>query len=223
MSEELKELKTLIERIKNNLDKLNNLKNNSDCYQAEQILSDIKNYITKANNIIDEMNQNESLTGRLLSSARAEEKDLRIYENHYREKVEMWKSVRAKQDLMEGKLTGADALKAAREVGLDNIKETDNQGLMIESIAENVKGANQNLTNINAGLNEQGEQMNRIQKTTLETESQVKQTGKIMTRMEGRAKCIQIITFLAVVLFGLFDIFWIVFLCIKKFYWDKKK
>ena len=223
MSEELKELKTLIERIKNNLDKLNNLKNNSDCYQAEQILSDIKNYITKANNIIDEMNQNESLTGRLLSSARAEEKDLRIYENHYREKVEMWKSVRAKQDLMEGKLTGADALKAAREIGLDNIKETDNQGLMIESIAENVKGANQNLTNINAGLNEQGEQMNRIQKTTLETESQVKQTGKIMTRMEGRAKCIQIITFLAVVLFGLFDIFWIVFLCIKKFYWDKKK
>jgi DNA repair exonuclease SbcCD ATPase subunit len=223
MSEELKELKTLIERIKNNLDKLNNLKNNSDCYQAEQILSDIKNYITKANNIIDEMNQNESLTGRLLSSARAEEKDLRIYENHYREKVEMWKSARAKQDLMEGKLTGADALKAAREIGLDNIKETDNQGLMIESIAENVKGANQNLTNINAGLNEQGEQMNRIQKTTLETESQVKQTGKIMTRMEGRAKCIQIITFLAVVLFGLFDIFWIVFLCIKKFYWDKKK
>ena len=223
MSEELKELKTLIERIKNNLDKLNNLKNNSDCYQAEQILSDIKNYITKANNIIDEMNQNESLTGRLLNSAKAEEKDLRIYENHYREKVEMWKSVRAKQDLMEGKLTGADALKAAREVGLDNIKETDNQGLMIESIAENVKGANQNLTNINAGLNEQGEQMNRIQKTTLETESQVKQTGKIMTRMEGRAKCIQIITFLAVVLFGLFDIFWIVFLCIKKFYWDKKK
>jgi DNA repair exonuclease SbcCD ATPase subunit len=222
-SEDLKELKTLIERIKNNLDKLNNLKNNSDCYQAEQILSDIKNYITKANNIIDEMNQNESLTGRLLSSARAEEKDLRIYENHYREKVEMWKSVRAKQDLMEGKLTGADALKAAREIGLDNIKETDNQGLMIESIAENVKGANQNLTNINAGLNEQGEQMNRIQKTTLETESQVKQTGKIMTRMEGRAKCIQIITFLAVVLFGLFDIFWIVFLCIKKFYWDKKK
>ena len=223
MYEELKELKTLIERIKNNLDKLNNLKNNSDCYQAEQILSDIKNYITKANNIIDEMNQNESLTGRLLSSAKAEEKDLRIYENHYREKVEMWKSVRAKQDLMEGKLTGADALKAAREIGLDNIKETDNQGLMIESIAENVKGANQNLTNINAGLNEQGEQMNRIQKTTLETESQVKQTGKIMTRMEGRAKCIQIITFLAVVLFGLFDIFWIVFLCIKKFYWDKKK
>ena len=169
------------------------------------------------------MNPNESLSGRLLNSVKSEESDLRIYERQYKEKVERWKSARRKLDLKEGLLSGPDALRAQKEIGLGNLKETDNQGLLIESIAENVKGANQNLTNVNAGLNEQGEQMNRIQKTTLETESQVKQTGKIMTRMEGRAKCIQIITFFAVVLFGLFDIVWIVILCIKKFYWDKKK
>ena len=222
-SEELKDLKIIIGRIKNNLDKLDDLKNDSDCYQAEQILSDTEKYITNANNKIELMNPNESLSGRLLNSVKSEESDLRIYERQYKEKVERWKSARRKLDLKEGLLSGPDALRAQKEIGLGNLKETDNQGLLIESIAENVKGANQNLTNVNAGLNEQGEQMNRIQKTTLETESQVKQTGKIMTRMEGRAKWIQIITFLAVVLFGLFDIVWIVILCIKKFYWDKKK
>ena len=97
-------------------------------------------------------------------------------------------------------------------MGLDNIKEVDNQGLMINSIGENIKGANANLTNINNELQNQGEQMNRIQEKTLETESQVKQTGKIMTKMEGRAKCIQIITCFAVFIFGLFDAVWIIFL-----------
>ena len=59
--------------------------------------------------------------------------------------------------------------------------------------------------------------MNRIQQKTNETESQVKQTAKIMTRKEGRAKCIQIIAFIAVIVCGLFDIFWIIFLIVKKF------
>ena len=97
-------------------------------------------------------------------------------------------------------------MKAQREMGLDNIKEVDNQGLMINSIGENIKGANANLTNINNELQNQGEQMNRIQDHTNEIDSQVKQTGKIMTKMEGRAKCIQILAFLAVILVGLADV-----------------
>ena len=95
------------------------------------------------------------------------------------------------------------------------MKEVDNQGLIVDSIGENIKSANVNLTNINNELQNQGEQMNRIQEKTLETESQVKQTGKIMTKMEGRAKCIQIITCFAVVIFGLFDVVWIVFLLLR--------
>ena len=124
---------------------------------------------------------------------------------------------RREQDLLEGKLTGADALKAQREIGLENVKEVDNQGLIIDSIGENIKTANVNLTNINTELQNQGEQMNRIQEKTLETESQVKQTGKIMTKMEGRAKCIQIVTCIAVVVFALFDVVWLTFLFIHKF------
>ena len=97
------------------------------------------------------------------------------------------------------------------------MKEVDNQGLMIDSIGENIKTANINLTNINNELQNQGEQMNRIQEKTLETENQVKQTGKIMTKMEGRAKCIQILTFLSVILFGLLDVAMLIFGLVKKF------
>ena len=59
---------------------------------------------------------------------------------------------RREQDLIEGKLTGADALKAQREIGLENMKEVDNQGLIVDSIGENIKTANVNLTNINNEL-----------------------------------------------------------------------
>ena len=222
-SSKIKDLHVVIRNIELKLISLEKLDNNSNCSQAEQILSDTDKLIKKAYEIIEDINSDNSLTGRLLDSAKTEERDLDIYEKKYKEQAEKWAKERRKQDLIDGKLTGADAIKGQREMACDNVREVDNQGLMIDDIAENIKTANVNLTNVNVGLNEQGEQMNRVQKITLETESQVKQTGKIMNRMEGRAKCIQIITFLAVVLFGLFDIFWIVFLCIKKFYWDKKK
>ena len=110
----------------------------------------------------------------------------------------------------------ADAKRAEREMGLENLKEVDNQGLIIDSIGENIKGANNNLVNINNELQNQGEQMNRIQKTTLETENEVKKTGNIMGKMERRAKCLQIITFFAVIVFGLFDVVWAIYLLILR-------
>ena len=143
--------------------------------------------------------------------------DLDIYEKRYKTQKLFWEKKRREEDLRSGKLTGADAIKAQREIGLDNVKEVDNQGLMIDSIGENIKTANINLTNINNELQNQGEQMNRIQEKTLETENQVKQTGKIMTKMEGRAKCIQILTFLSVILFGLLDVAMLIFGLVKKF------
>ena len=143
--------------------------------------------------------------------------DLDIYEKRYKTQKLFWEKKRREEDLKSGKLTGADVIQAQREIGLDNVKEADNQGLMIDSIEENIKNANINLTNINNELQSQGEQMNRIQEKTLETEDQVKQTGKIMNKMEGRAKCIQILTFLAIILFCLLDITLLVFGLVKKF------
>ena len=197
-------VKTRINSIKNDLEELSTI---NELYEAEQKLKEIGEKIRKANSEIEDINSDESSYKKpLLNSLKADKKDLLIYEGKYQNQVQYWEKKRRQEDLVRGNLTGADAMKAQREMGLDNIKEVDNQGLMINSIGENIKGANANLTNINNELQNQGEQMNRIQDHTNEIDSQVKQTGKIMTKMEGRAKCIQILAFLAVILVGLADV-----------------
>ena len=202
-------IKNRIRSIKNNLDELSEMK---ELYEAEQKLKEIEKKIKQTRDELDDDDDSN-----LKPLLKIEIGDLDIYEKRYKTQKLFWEKKRREEDLRSGKLTGADAIKAQREIGLDNVKEVDNQGLMIDSIGENIKTANINLTNINNELQNQGEQMNRIQEKTLETENQVKQTGKIMTKMEGRAKCIQILTFLAIILFCLLDITLLVFGLVKKF------
>ena len=57
-----------------------------------------------------------------------------------------------RQDLIIRNLIGSDAYKAQREMGLDNLNEVDNQGLIIEEIGEKLKGAKVNLINVNNEL-----------------------------------------------------------------------
>ena len=209
------DVKRRVISIKENLEELSFIK---ELYEAEQKIKDIQDKIKKTKNDIEEIQSDETgLSKPLLSSIKSEEKELEIIENKLANKIEYWEKKRKQEDLINGKLTGADALKTQREMGLDNLKEVDNQGLIIDSIGENIKVANANLVNINAELDNQGQQMNRIQEKTHETESQVKQTAKIMNKMEGRAKCIQVIAFIAIIVCGLFDIFWLVFLIVRKF------
>ena len=210
----LESVKDRIASIKRNLDELSIIK---EVYEAEQKLREIEQKIKRTKEEIESINEDASISRPLLNSLKSEEKDLKIYENKYKNLVDYWEKKRRQEELISGNLTGANAIKAQRELALENQKEVDNQGLIIDSIGENIKNANVNLVNINNELQNQGEQMNRIQEKTLETENQVKQTGKIMTRMEGRAKCIQILTFLAVFIFGLFDVVLVTFLLIRKF------
>ena len=210
----IENVKSLVASIKNNLDELSIIK---ELYEAEQKLREIEQKINRTKEEIESINEDTSISRPLLNSLKSEEKDLNIYENKYKTYVDYWERKRKQEELIRGNLTGADAMKAQREMALDNQKEVDNQGLIIDSIGENIKNANVNLVNINNELQNQGEQMNRIQEKTLDTENQVKQTGKIMTRMEVRAKCIQILTFFAVFIFGLFDVALVTFLLIRKF------
>ena len=117
----------------------------------------------------------------------------------------------------DNELEGVDRMKTEREILLDNQKEVDNQGLIIDNIQENVKAVGVNLANINTDLEVQGEKMDRIQDKVLQTEDEVKKTGKIMNKIERRHNCMKIVTLIAIILFALFDIAWIVFLIIFKF------
>ena len=117
----------------------------------------------------------------------------------------------------DGELEGAEKMKAERDIMLQDHKNIDNQGLIIDSIQENVKAVGQNLTNINTELDSQGQKMDRIQEKVLETEDQVKKTGKIMGKMEKRQNCMKILTVIAIIIFALFDLAWIAFLLYHKY------
>ena len=213
------QVKSQISSIRSNLDELGKI---NDVYQAEQKLNEIDKKIKNTKEEIENLNEDSSSLSRpLLNSLKTEEKDLEILENQYNKYLDHWKRKRAQEDLKQGKLTGADALKVQREMGLDNLREVDNQGLIIESAGENIKIANRNLKNVNVELDNQGQQMDRIQDHVLETENQVKKTGKIMTRMETRAKCVQILAFIAVILCGLLDVVLVIFIIYKMFFKNK--
>ena len=118
----------------------------------------------------------------------------------------------------DGELEGAEKMKAEREILLENQKNVDNQGLIIDSIQENVKAVGNNLTNINKELKNQDEKMDRIQEKVIETEDEIKKTSKIMSKMERRSACMKALTLIAIIVFGLFDITLLVYFLIKKFY-----
>ena len=204
-----------IRSIKSDLDELTTI---NELYEAEQKLKQIGEKIKKAKNEIEEINADESSYKKpLLNSLRSDEKDLEIYEKKYQNQLQYWEKKRRQEELVSGNLKGTDAIKAQRELGLENLKEVDNQGIMINEIGENIKGANVNLENINNELDNQGQQMKRIEQNNLEIHSNVMQTGKIMSKMEGRAKCIQILAFLAVILMGIADIGLLIVFIVKTF------
>ena len=191
---------------------INELKNTTDLYQAKSLIEKIETLINKINNEISEKDDD----GNLQPLLKSELNDLEIHTNNLNKLKDNWRIKENIEKLKNGELEGADAEEAKRAQNLEHMKQVDNQGLIIDSIANNVKEANNKLGNINVALNNQGQQIDSIQKKTNEMENQVKKTGKLMTRIEGRAKCVQILAFMAVILCGLFDVVSLGFLIKKK-------
>ena len=202
--------------------RVNNLNPQGDVYQNEREIKELESILSKLNTKIDECDgdiqdsSNQSNRKPLLNKLSQYKSDLEIAKNKLNEKKNIWKNAKNIELLKEGKLTGSDKIKTERDMLMNQHKETDYQGEIIDSIASNIKGANTNLVGINTELKNQGEQMNRIQDHALNAEAEVKQTEKIMTKMERRQKCMKIIGGLAVVVFGIFDVFWLIFFIIKK-------
>ena len=208
--------------------RVNNLNPQGDVYQNEREIKELESILSKLNTKIEECDgdiqdsSNQSNRKPLLNKLSQYKSDLEIAKNKLNEKKNTWKNAKNIELLKEGKLTGSDKIKTERDMLMNQHKETDYQGEIIDSIASNIKGANANLVGINTELKNQGEQMNRIQDHALNAEAEVKQTEKIMTKMERRQKCMKIIGGLAVVVFGIFDVFWLIFFIIKHFTKEKK-
>ena len=215
MSADLKSLGNDIERLKKRIE---NLDENGDVYQNK---NDIETYEKNYNRLYEKLNDltegDSNLEKPLISKVNQCKSDLEIISNLLNRKKEAIKKKYNIELLKGGELSGADKIKTERDMIMDQHKETDYQGNMIDSIASNIKSANNNLANINTELKNQGEQMNRIQDHVANAESEVKQTEKIMTRMERRQKCMKIVGGCSVVILGIFDVFWLVFWLIKRF------
>ena len=219
-NESIKDLGYDIESFDRRVNKINV---QDDIYRTKQEIEDLENLYKKLNSKVDDYDndlQDSSFTSNkkpLLSKLTQYKSDLEIAKNKLNEKKNRWKTSYNIEQLKEGKLTGADKIKTERDMILDQHKETDYQGNIIDSIASNIKDTNKNLEGINTELKDQGEQMNRIHDHAINAETEVKHTEKIMTKMERRQKCMKIIGVLAIILFGIFDVAWLIFWLIKKF------
>ena len=197
--------------------RINSINLESDVYRNKQEFEDLERMYNKLSTKLDDYDseiQDSSITSNkkpLISKLNQYKSDLEIAKNKLNEKKNKWKTQYNIELLKEGKLTGADKIKTERDMILDQHKETDYQGNIIDNIASNIKDTNRNLEGINTELKEQGEQMNRIHDNAMQAETEVKQTEKIMTKMERRQKCMKVVGGMAIVVVGLFDIVWLIY------------
>ena len=157
----------------------------------------------------------------LINKLKSIKNDMEKCKRKLNEKEKKLDQLKRVSKFYDGELEGVERMKTEREILLDNQRNVDNQGLMIDSIQKNVRDAGTNLQNINTELDSQGQKMERIHENVLDTEDEVKKTAKIIGKMERRHNCMKVISLMAIILFGILDLCWIAFLLIKKFYLSK--
>ena len=153
----------------------------------------------------------------LINKLKSIKNDMEKCKRKLNEKEKKLDQLKRVSKFYDGELEGVERMKTEREILLDNQRNVDNQGLMIDSIQKNVRDAGTNLQNINTELDSQGQKMDRIHENVLETEAEVKKTAKIIGKMERRHNCMKVISLLAIILFGILDLLWIAFLLIRKY------
>ena len=209
-----------IERLKNYIDSFNIP---DDVHEAkskiEEMEKQVKDCETELENLEYEVQDSSGLSSKkpLLSKLNQSRTDLDIFKRKLNGIKNEWQNKYNYELLKEGKLSGADKLKTEKDKILEQHKETDIQGDMIGEIGKNIKGANSNLVNINSELKNQGEQIERIHNNALEAQKDVNQADKIINRMQRKQTCMKVIAVIATFVFGIFDVFWLVFWLVKRF------
>ena len=214
MEDDIKNLGLDIEKFERRVTSIN-IEDNA--YKNKQELDDLEKMYQKLYSQIEDCDndiQESAMASNkkpLISKLSQYKSDLEIAKNKLNEKKNKWQTQYNMELLKEGKLSGAEKVKTERDMIISQNKETDYQGNIINSIASNIKDTNRNLERVNNELKNQGDQMNRIHDHTMNAQAEVKQTERIMTKMERRQKCLKIMGVIAVFVLGLFDIVWLVY------------
>lgn len=207
---------------------INNLDPSKDVYEVGNRIEELETFINNMKqeylDIEEEINDelSQSNTKPLLNKLNIYKSELGVCENNFNKKKDQWDRANKINKFKRNELTGVERARAERDMLLDQHKETDLQGEIIDNICYNVKSANQNMIGINSSLDAQGEQINRIQQKVMDTEATVKQSNQTIDTMTRRHKCMKILTFIAIIIFGIFDLAWIGYWLWRKFGTDKK-
>jgi hypothetical protein len=204
----MEELNSTLEMKIRNID-LNNL------FKAEQDINECRTLLSKFDRIKketeDELNfSNEKYNIKSLLS----DYDLRLKELNKKDSDFTKKS--NEQKLLNGELKGVEAKKATRDMALDQVKQVDKHGLLIEDTANQVNNAVNNLQEINTEINRQGQQIDQIHLTVNNAQTKVKKTDKDIRQMISSQRCMKCALCTLVVLLVLLDAVFGIYLLVKK-------
>ena len=214
--------KLLEEKIRTFENSIRNINKGDDPYNLKIQINQLENSLNKIaeyyRQLEEEINdEDSSITKPLINKLNTIKKDIEKNEKILKKKKIEYKKLTQTMELFSGRLSGADLYEAENNVLLDQHKNIDNQGVIIESIGEHIKGAVNNLGNINSELNEQREQIDRIDNKVLESEAITKQTNTEINKMTKSQKCTKYLYVIAIIVFGIFDLIWIGFSLYHKF------
>jgi len=221
MNQDLKELKKLLERFKNAVDGLkpseNLVQSEDEITKIEQSLNDLDEKIAD----IESQTEDEEYSSQrpLMDKFSELKNDFEICKKNFYKKKDEVMTAHNQERLMRGELHGVEKKKAERDMALDQVKQVDEQGLIVNSIGENIKGAGANLTNINSGLKEQREQIERVGEKVVNMDTNIKKTGQLMGGIERRVFCRKFIVWLGIIVLTLANIIMIFLILAKGFGW----
>ena len=224
---QMKALNNLMNKLRSKVEKF---EPNDDTSQNRNAMEDIDDLIKSIDDKIEEidndMNEDEDLSGNkpLINKLTEQKNEFNIIKNNYNRKAENARSAINQELLMRGELKGVEKKKAQRDMALDQVKEVDNQGLIIDSIGKHVRDANVNLANMNDEAKRQGEQIDRVGEKVVNADQKVKVTGKVFNSMDRRLCCRKFIVWIGIFVLFLVNII-MAFLILGKYFgwWPWKK
>ena len=205
---EMEDLNSTLELKIRNID-LNNL------FKAERDINECRTLLSKFDRIKKETQEeinfsNEKYNIKSLMS----DYELRLKELNKKDSEFTKKS--NEQKLLNGELTGVEAKKATRNMALDQVKQVDKHGLLIQDTANQVNNAVNNLQEINTEINRQGQQIDQIHSTVNNAQTKVKKTDKDIRQMISSQRCMKCALCTLVVLLVLLDAIFGIYLLVKK-------
>ena len=213
-----KDLKINLEKFENDLNEINP---SGDIFKSKTALKDLEGLIQTIKEQIKEIKKEEAK----IKDSNYESpllNDLTEYQNKFQDlKEKYYKMIDNVSTNFEQKKLLDEYEKEARQrnIALDNLKELDEQGKMLDGIYRNIKESLQNILNMKAELQRQDEELKVIDQKVDGIKVTVKKTDEVFTGMEKKSFCTKFLLWLGVVILFIFDITMLFFTIAKGAGW----